>query len=164
MQSFARKTKMNLVKLCFFWKKNVTGSFWIFNCILLLPIFEFVPFKNIFGSRIWYGVMGLWSIFSILCILGQTSFRLNVRFSMLFGYLFIRRYVLSVRCLSAICSFCHLSFGNMSIRPKVFQSYFLSVVWLSVICPFSHLYFGHLSYHHESLLREVWIDNRLCGA
>ena len=83
--------------------------------------------------------MGLPPIISILCLLGQISFRSNVHVSMIFGHSSFRRDVLLVRCLSAKCPFGHLSFGYMSFRSFVFRRYVRSVICLSTICPTTYV-------------------------
>ena len=100
--------------------ENIYIVFIYLRTIRRFPIFELVSFGTVFGSHISYGEMGLRPIFSILCLLSQISFRSNVRFSKIFGHSSFRRDVLSVRCLSAICPFGHLSLGHMSVRPFVF--------------------------------------------
>ena len=96
------------------------------------PIFKFVSVSILLGSQMSYGVMGSWLIF--LSILVQISFRPNVRFSMFFGHLSFRRYVLSVRCPSAICPFGQFSFSHISFRPFVFRPFVLPPYIYIYIC------------------------------
>ena len=95
---------------------------------------DFMSLGILYGSRMSYGVMGLWSIFWILCSFGQMSFRPNVRFSMFFGYLSSRRSV-----------FGQMSIGHMSIMSFVFRPYVHSAKGLSFICLFVHVSYGHMS-------------------
>ena len=100
----------------FSWLRIIFSGFFLYitRTIHRFPIFEFVSFDILFGRPMSYDVMSLWKIFSILCTLGQISFRANVRFSIFFGHLTFRRYVQSTKCLSVRCPFGHMSFGHLS--------------------------------------------------
>ena len=92
------------------------------------PIFDFVQFGILLSSQMSYGVMGLWSSFSNVCILSQMSFQQNVLFSIF----------------SAICPSADMSFQSDVFRPYVHSVFVfrLYVFWpyiRSVIC-FSAIY------------------------
>ena len=73
--------------------------------------------------------------FSIKRHFGQMSTRSCVCRQFGFRSFVFRHFVCSADCLSAICPFDQMSFGQMSFQSPFFRLYVLSVICFSAICP-----------------------------